>query len=138
MIDKELIARKTILINKDLEELVQISKKPFSDFIAQKFDVLTERYLERSITRMIDINFHILVESGKAPPPDYFQSFTELSKLGILAADFAHEIAKSAGLRNRLVHEYDEIDPKLLYEYVDKALISIPIYLKHINNYLNK
>lgn len=87
---------------------------------------------------MIDIDFHIAVESGKAPPPDYFQSYIELSKLEVFPADFAREIAKSAGLRNKLVHEYEEIDPELLYEFSKKAIIDIPIYLQHVSKYVNK
>jgi uncharacterized protein YutE (UPF0331/DUF86 family) len=37
--------------------------------------VLAERYIERAVGRMIDINYHLLTESGQAPPPDYYQSF---------------------------------------------------------------
>ena len=39
-------------------------------------------------------------------------SFTRLAELGVLDAEFARRIARAAGLRNRLVHEYEDIDPR--------------------------
>ncbi len=33
-------------------------------------EALAERYLERAIGRMIDVNFHLVTESGHAPPKD--------------------------------------------------------------------
>ena len=52
-------------------------------------ETLAERYLERMIGRMIDVNYHLLTESGEAPPRDYFDSFTALSRIGALPPDFA-------------------------------------------------
>ena len=54
----------------------------------------------------------------------------------ILPSDFAREIAFSAGLRNRIVHEYDEIDDSKVYEALKAAVRQIPIYLNHINRYI--
>ncbi|VEP13873.1 conserved hypothetical protein [Hyella patelloides LEGE 07179] len=34
-----------------------------------------------------------------------FEAFIELAKYGVLTEDLARELAPSAGLRNRLVHE---------------------------------
>ena len=51
MIDKELVT------------------KPVAEYLASATDeVLAERYLERIIGRMIDINYHVLTESGQPPP----------------------------------------------------------------------
>lgn len=133
MIDKELLARKISLISKDLDDLKEIAKKTAKEFLESKVDeVVAERYLERMIGRMIDVNYHIATEMQKPPPRDYFQSFLVLGELKILPADFARKIASSAGLRNRLVHEYDEIDHQKLYEGLQSAIKDIPVYLEHI------
>lgn len=48
-----------------------------------------------------------------------------------MPAAFASQIAACAGLRNRLVHEYDEIDPRL-HEGLPAAARDIPEYLRHV------
>ncbi|MEW5983443.1 MAG: hypothetical protein AB1806_13900 [Acidobacteriota bacterium] len=52
-----------------------------------------ERCLERAIGRMIDINFHVITESDQPPPPDYYQSFLQLTSLGVYSVDFGYRIA---------------------------------------------
>jgi len=44
-----------------------------------------------------------------SPPDDYFQSFIRAGELGFLSPGLAEKLAPSAGPRNRLVHEYDQI-----------------------------
>jgi len=83
-----------------------------------------------------DINGHIIVDSGNPPPKDYYESFILLSQQGIINKEFAEKLAPSAGLRNRLVHEYDEIDNKIVFDSVTTALNMYRKYIEIIENYL--
>jgi uncharacterized protein YutE (UPF0331/DUF86 family) len=137
MIDPTLVVRKINLISQDLDELLPISRKDLSDYLSSRIDeILAERYLERMIGRMIDINYHLITETGHPPPADYYQSFTQLGTLGILPPAFTQQIAACAGLRNRIVHEYDEIEPRKVYEGLQAAVRDIPQYLAYIHQYL--
>ena len=139
MIDPTLVIRKINLISEDLNELLSLSHKSLEEYLASRVDeVLSERYLERAIGRMIDINYHLITESGHPPPTDYFQSFIELGKLGIIPPALALQIAACAGLRNRIVHEYDEIDPRKVYEGLQAAVRDIPQFLTHIHQYIER
>jgi uncharacterized protein YutE (UPF0331/DUF86 family) len=139
MIDPELVTRKMVLITADLRALEPLARRPLDDYIASATDeVLVERYLERIIGRMIDINYHLITEAGHPPPRDYFASFTQLARIGAVPPAFATQIAASAGLRNRLVHEYDEIDPERVYEGLQAAVRDVPEYLRHVVQYLQK
>jgi uncharacterized protein YutE (UPF0331/DUF86 family) len=139
MVDPELVTRKIALISGDLSELTRIASKSPEEYIASPTDeVLAERYLERIIGRMIDINYHLITEAGLQPPRDYYDSFTQLSKLKILAPAFASRIANCAGLRNRIAHEYDEIDPQKVHEALQSAVKDIPEYLKLVHQYLRE
>ena len=73
--------------------------------VVRAHQAVVERYLERTIGRMIDVNFHLITGAGHAPPTDYHASFVKLADLGVLESDFARQVARAAGLRNRLVHE---------------------------------
>lgn len=39
-----------------------------------------------------------------------------------MKADLAKEMAMAAGLRNRIVHEYDDIDPERVHEALPMAV----------------
>jgi uncharacterized protein YutE (UPF0331/DUF86 family) len=137
VVDRDLVTRKIALIVEDLRAVTPIAQKPLDDYLASATDeIVTERYLERTIGRMIDINYHLITEAGHAPPRDYYESFTQLAKLGILPPAFASQIAACAGLRNRLVHEYDEIDPRRVYEGLQAAVRDIPEYLRQVHAHL--
>ena len=139
MIDKKLIHRKINLIGKDLQSLKPISLLSEKEYFKKpEYEILTERYLERIITRVIDINYHLIVESGYPPPKDYFSSFTELGKIKILPYDFSQKLAQYSGLRNRLVHEYNSLDEKKVYLASKSIIKDLPQYFRHIEKFLKE
>ncbi len=139
MIDTELVNRKIVLISPDLQEIQALARRSLEVFLENRIDeVLAERYLERVIGRMIDINYHLITESGNPPPRDYYESFLELVKLQILPGEFARQAAACAGLRNRIVHEYEEIEPTKVYEGLQAAARDIPQYLSHIVEFVKR
>ena len=78
-VDSKLIQRKITLISKDLKSLEEIGIVPLAKFISNStYETLAERYLERIIGRMIDINYHILAEIDQEIPLDYYNSFIKM------------------------------------------------------------
>jgi uncharacterized protein YutE (UPF0331/DUF86 family) len=139
VIDSELVRRKISLILADLRSLEPLGQKDVETYRASPTDELVaERYFERIIGRMIDINYHLVTELGRPPPRDYHLSFKELGTLGVLDGSLATRIAACAGLRNRRVHEYDEIDPRIVHEAIRDAARDIPEYLRQVELFLEK
>jgi len=129
-IDGKLISRKITLINNELKSLKGLSKLSFKTYLSKtEYEILAERYLERIISRMIDINYHILSENEKEIPVDFYTSFVELGNKKYLPVKLSKNLANSAGLRNRLAHEYDELDPKKVYNAIDSCIKDVPRYL---------
>jgi uncharacterized protein YutE (UPF0331/DUF86 family) len=130
MIDRELVTRKMVLVAEDLRRLETLAAKEREEYLASEIDeTLAERYLERMIGRMIDVNYHLLTESGEAPPRDYFESFVALSRY--------EGTSPCAGLRNRIVHAYDDLDPGRVYDALGAALGDVPSYLAAIRRFLD-
>ncbi|MFA6526315.1 MAG: DUF86 domain-containing protein [Candidatus Buchananbacteria bacterium] len=130
-IDKILINRKITLINADLKSLKVLSKLSLKTYLSKtEYEALAERYLERIIGRMIDVNYHVLSEKEQEIPTDFYNSFINLGRKKYLPVKLAEIMANSAGLRNRLAHEYDEIDAKKVYEAIESCLKDVPKYLK--------
>jgi uncharacterized protein YutE (UPF0331/DUF86 family) len=137
-VDRELVTRKLLLITQDLEAVAPFATKSISTFLESRVDqAVVERLLERMIGRMIDVNYHLITEGGHAPPPDYHASFLKLAELRIVDAEFARRIARCAGLRNRLVHEYEEIDPRKVFESLQAARGDIVAYVRSVETYLD-
>lgn len=137
MIDPELVTRKINLVAKDLKALGPYAQMTLEAYLSEPVhEVAVERYLERIIGRMIDINYHLVTGLGHPPPKDYFESFTELGTIGVLPLEFSRNISRAAGLRNRIVHEYDEVDEVKIFAALQEALRDIPVYIEHVHRFL--
>ena len=137
MIDPVLIIRKINLIAADLKALAPCAELSLQAYLKEPVnEVAVERYLERIIGRMIDINYHIVTELGDPPPKDYFESFTMMGRTGDLPVKFSRTIAQAAGLRNRLVHEYNDLDPQKVYQAMKEALQNIRRYIEHVHGFV--
>jgi uncharacterized protein YutE (UPF0331/DUF86 family) len=117
-----------------LEEVNQYTMEIYLDnFFVKR---TAERLIQLIVETATDINAHLIVSSGHKPPADYYISFIKLSESQILDQKFAEAIAPSAGLRNRLVHEYEEIDDEIVYNSIQKTIESYTNYIKKIEIYL--
>ena len=137
-VDKEIVKRKMAIIVRNLKALERVhgcTREEYErDFYMRK---ATERLLQELIEAAIDINTHIIMESGAMVPDSYYESFLELASLKILPADVARSLAPSAGLRNRLVHEYDTIDDAVVHAAVSEAIGLYTDYLRAIQRHID-
>ncbi len=136
-VDPELVRRKASLILEDLERLRPLAEESLDAFLTSAVRVAAcERLLERIIGRMIDVNYHLRTESGHAPPRDDHDSFVLLGELGVLPHERAVELSRAAGLRNRLAHEYDTVDPAQVHAAAGRALTDIREYLRAVEDFV--
>jgi len=139
MRDRPEIERKLKLLAEYLNELDQISQASYKQY---QTDFQVKRTAERLIQLVVevatDVNGLLIVGLGVAPPQDYFTSFTNLSQLGILPEDFAQTLAPTTAIRNRLVHEYDRVDDRLVYISIKPILEEFTQYLDTIRKYVQK
>ncbi len=80
-----------------------------------------ERLLQETVDAAVDANLHLARAAGAPTPGDYFSSFTVLGDIGVLPPELAAALAPTAGLRNRLVYEYDDLDDALVLAAVNTA-----------------
>ena len=137
--DTDIIRAKIAIILDDLKALEPIEQMSQDEYLRDLYKrKATERLLQELIEAAIDINTHIVVGSGYAPPDDYYQSFIRAGELGFLSPDLAEKLAPSAGLRNRLVHDYDRIDHAIILEAVSMAEELYPRYIQEISAVLSR
>jgi uncharacterized protein YutE (UPF0331/DUF86 family) len=138
-LDIDIIRAKIAIILDNLKALEPINEMTRDEYLRDLYKrKATERLLQELIEAAIDINTHIVVGSGYAPPDDYYQSFKRAGELGFLSLDLAEKLAPSAGLRNRLVHEYDRIDHSIILKAVSMAQELYPRYIEEISASLSR
>jgi uncharacterized protein YutE (UPF0331/DUF86 family) len=137
VIDGDLIARKLIILKGYLEEL-----EPFKDITFEEYkkDYVKKRAVERLLQLLVevasDVSSYVLVESGKAAPKDYYDSFIRAPEVGLLSQALADKLAPSAGLRNRLVHEYGDVRDDIVLKSIPTALQHYTTFISEVNTFL--
>jgi uncharacterized protein YutE (UPF0331/DUF86 family) len=140
MLKKDFIEKKIELIQQELENLAQLKGLTIQEVMGDfyKYNTL-ERLLEKIIMRAIDVNQHLLRELGKGNAPEtYKETFLQLENLSILSKELANSIAKSVGLRNILVHDYDDeiIDYNKIYDAINSCLKDYHQYCERILKFI--
>ncbi|MGM0472117.1 MAG: type VII toxin-antitoxin system HepT family RNase toxin [Bacillota bacterium] len=132
------IIDKMIKIEEYLSELKEYKPSSYREYISTKpIKYAIERLIQLTIDLALDINNILIKSEGGYPANDYYSSFIKLVELDILDEEFAYQIAPSTGLRNRLVHEYEEINDRIVYKSIDDMHKFYSKYLKQINEYIN-
>lgn len=138
-IEGAVLERKLQTITESLKLLAPIAKM---DIETYRSDVYrrkgVERILQELVESMVDINLHVLRNKGAAVPDDMHGSFSALADAGILDSALAGDLAPSAGLRNRLVHEYDRLDDVKIIEAIHSALAQVPSYVATIMAFVER
>lgn len=134
VIEKKIAYLKDYLL--DLEKVQNLSLEEYRDDIFRKRGI--EKTLINVIQAAVDINNYILAKSKKIAAADNYDSFIKMGEVGILPGDFAEKIAPAAGLRSRLVHEYDRIDDTVAMAAVQDAIREFPRYIEIIKAFLKK
>ncbi len=98
----------------------------------------TERLLQEAIDAAVDANTHLLRGAGRPVPEDYFRSFIALGEAGIVEATLARDLAPAAGLRNRIVHEYDDLDEALVFQAAQAAPARFGAYVVAVERFLER
>jgi uncharacterized protein YutE (UPF0331/DUF86 family) len=136
--DIDIVRRKLAVIIENLKALQPIRDLSTEQYIEDVYKrKAAERLLQELIKAAIDINMHILAQSGDVVPDDYYESFIMAGDLKIISSELATKLAPSAGLRNRLVHEYDRLEHSLVLDAVSMSEELYAEYVKEIEDYIS-
>jgi len=136
-IDREIVRRKLAVIMESLDLLEPIQRMSKEEYIADIYKrKAAERLLQELVEAAIDLNTYLLVQTGRPAPSDYFESFIKAGEYHIIPSELAEKLAPSAGLRNRLVHEYDLLEHALVLEAVRLTEELYPLYISKIESYI--
>ena len=137
MSDHDRICAKLEKLQNYYTELKSLSSISLDEYLRnQVYRRAVERTLQLIVESATDINNMLLKMLGQKGAVDYFNSFINMAEQNIIPMEFALKIAPSTGLRNILVHEYEEIDDKVVYNSISNCLDHYLEYMDLINRYL--
>ena len=121
MVDRETIERRLLRLEQFLRKLRELSKVNLDEYLKNEAaQDRAERNLQLAAQICIDIASHVIADQGYRAPYSYGDIFTVLQEEGLLPQELAGTMRQIAGFRNILVHDYLEIDPKIVYESLKK------------------
>lgn len=119
-----------------LEELQKVNKKDFVD--DYRFYGLAERYFQLSIEAMVDAGKLIIIDGRFRKPEDGHDIFEILCENSVVNQSLLGRLSGITGFRNVLVHDYEKIDRKRVYEKLQNNLGDFKEFKKAILRYLKK
>lgn len=126
MLNERFIKEKINLIEQELAYLDKMSKYSMEQIVSDfTLQAALERFLERIVIRVIDINEHIieeLADSAMKSPKSYKETFFSLQTLNILPEELVKRLLKAVNTRHALVHDYDELQLSAIYSSVKDCL----------------
>lgn len=122
----------TLKIVKDILE--KREKSPYAEYLL----FAAEKKTEETIEAAISLNQELLKTHFNHLSNSYYESFADLKKLHVFSADELKYLASTAGFRNRLAHDYLDLNPKITLISIENLLKKYPPYLKKIKKFIKK
>jgi uncharacterized protein YutE (UPF0331/DUF86 family) len=126
MVDRERVRRLLAALDRYRRHLARLRDLPPQTYLAE--ETFAGRYLVQAAAQTcIDLANHVISSERWRVPTDYRDAFTVLEERGAIEADLATRLRALAGLRNRLVHLYEEVDDRLVHEYLRDRLADLDL-----------
>ena len=138
MVNPEVIAVRLSRLREYLGYLKTLRRYSYRQFSTDPFiRGNVERYLHLAIECCLDMGNHLIADRGLRRAEDYREIFLILGEAKILPAAFAKRVAPMGGFRNILVHDYLRVDPRKVYEVLQKRLPDFERFGKIVARSLN-
>jgi uncharacterized protein YutE (UPF0331/DUF86 family) len=121
MVDPGRVERLLEVLAKYRTELDALREVPVRDY--EGLRAFAGRYLVQASAQVcIDIANHVIASSGWRAPADFRDAFTVLEEHAVIDGNLAERMRALAGLRNRLVHIYEQVDDRIVHESLAEGL----------------
>lgn len=138
-IDFNRIREKFLSIKKYWNKLSSLIAKN-SEEIERDLDIqlISERIFEILSQTLLDICTHIIAQSEENAPQNYSDCMKKLGKIGVIKQETSEKLVSLIKVRNIIVHQYGDIDYKLLYEGLHEIYKDFPQFESEVLDWIKK
>jgi uncharacterized protein YutE (UPF0331/DUF86 family) len=114
----------------EITPYLQVSVKEYSEDLGRRR--IVERLAQVIVESAVDINGLLIERAGNVPPATAYRSFDSVHELGAIDDQLTARFHRYIGLRNRIVHDYDILDNKIVYYSVKRLLEDAKQYIRSV------
>jgi uncharacterized protein YutE (UPF0331/DUF86 family) len=136
---KQDIQTKIDVIFDNLEKLKYFDSKTYEEFISDFRNIDASLHiLQTSIQALLDIGSYIIASLGLKTPNTNVEIVKILRDAGLISEDRSETYIKMSQFRNRIIHVYNHIDTKTLYDILTNELGDIKNLYKDLLKIIDK
>ena len=132
MVDGDLVYEKVNNIQnclKRIRDVTHLDPQSLDNIDVQ--DIFTLN-LQRAVQSTIDLASHVVAAEGLGLPEDLKENFTLLTKSKIISAECTQHMVRMVGFRNIAVHEYQDLDVRVLKSILEHNLRDLETFYSAI------
>jgi len=136
-VNPAIVTAKFAYMKQYLQDLIRFRDISLEDYLNSDNHYVVERLLQLIADVQTDVNRHLIKGLGGSQPKENAETPIVVSSLGVIEIGLAKKMSASIGLRNVIVHLYDEINPEIVYGAIAKTIADYAKYQRQILNYLD-
>ncbi len=88
--------------------------------------------LQRAAEQAIDLANHVIRKGKLGLPKESKESFEILAAAKVIPRELADKLKGMVGFRNIMVHQYQEIDIKIMMDVIEHHLDDLVVFTNHV------
>jgi uncharacterized protein YutE (UPF0331/DUF86 family) len=122
-------------IQKAIERFSEFTKIDKNSFLSNEdFIHIARSHFLIAAEASINICYHIAAKQLKRTPTEYSSCFELLQRHKLISEELALYLIKLIGLRNKMVHRYEEIDYGFIYDNFKEIIENLKKLIDEVSN----
>jgi len=88
--------------------------------------------LQRAAEQTIDLANHVIRKGKLGLPKESKESFEILARATVIPQELADKLKGMVGFRNIMVHQYQEMDIKIMVDVIEHRLDDLVVFTTHV------
>jgi uncharacterized protein YutE (UPF0331/DUF86 family) len=135
VVDEERLTRLLSTVSADVHRLRRLQKTPDLRSHEDELDAVKNRFVTL-VEGAASVAHHIVVSEGWQVPDSNADAFRVLASREVIPTDLADALARAAGFRNILVHQYAEVDDRAVVTYLER-LVDLERFISAVTRWID-
>ena len=137
-LDPDVVERRLAKILEEVEFLKSIRKQQLKEFLDDGKSLRsTAKAIETIVQSIIDISSHIVAQSHWGVTDTYRTTIALLATNRVIPEELSSNLQQIIAMRNILVHQYLDVDFRIVWESLDELVEDAPKFIRAIRTFVD-